>query len=310
MDFRTELSFPASMDKISHGQKILLIGSCFSDHIGQRLADAGFDAWHNPFGTVYNARSIEKQLGFLAGKQLPDPKLIGFQKQENLFFHYDVHSSFKTGNEGEVLEAIAKAGKWDGAGPDVCFVTLGTSWIYEIIEQKQVVANCHKMPAHLFEKRLYSIEECVESLRVILSLFPTTRFIWTVSPVRHIKDGLIANARSKAVLLEAVHRVCAEGGGTYFPAYEWLLDDLRDYRFFDKDMIHPSPTAVDYVWQKFRETYFTEKTDLLVRKYQKLRQMEGHRPFREEGESYQKHLEKTNLLRAEILKNKEEDSQQ
>lgn len=302
MQFRTEHHIQASDHKISHQEKILLIGSCFSDNIGQRLQIAGFDGINNPFGTVYNAQSILDQLSYAWAHDKLDLAKIGYNEAEQYFFHYDFHSTFKEAKRDQLVENIAavkeKLLTW--GQPEICIVSIGTSWVYTHASMGEVVANCHKMPATLFNKKLVNKVECLDILRKIKELMPSTRIIWTVSPVRHLKDGMVENNRSKAILIDAVHTICEEGHGTYFPSYELVMDDLRDYRYYDRDLLHPNDLAIDYIWEKFAQAYFSDQTNLIVNKTTQLRQMETHRPFLADGAAYKNHLQKIEKTKLEL----------
>ena len=302
MKLRTELKIEASDRQISHNHTLLLIGSCFSDNIGDLLSRSGFKIEHNPFGTVYNAASIYKQLRYGYKAQPLDEQLFAYNETDGLHRHYDFHSSFNATSKADLLQNIGGGiQKLTGLGqPSCCIITLGTSWVYQLKSAASLVANCHKMPDTYFDKQFLSLEDTVDVLQKIIGLLPGTRCIFTVSPVRHLKDGLVENARSKAVLLEAVHRICAQGLAEYFPAYELVMDDLRDYRFYENDLLHPSRLAVEYIWEKFCDRYMGEETKALVRKYNQLHQMMSHRPFQPDGEAYQKHLAKIEDLKREI----------
>ena len=191
-------------------------------------------------------------------------------------------------------------------------ITLGTSWIYEWKTSNQVVANCHKVDAKQFEKRLLTTEENLKSLELIVSdlknINPTIRIITTVSPVRHTKDGMIENNVSKARLLDALYQLSLQNNQVeYFPSYELVLDDLRDYRFFKEDLIHPSKQAVDYIWEKFSETYFEQSTQTIIQKINKVISAINHRPFNEESDNHQQFLVKTIALMNELEKGNQLD---
>lgn len=309
MLFRTELKLEKSSVELHHGSQILLMGSCFSDNIGNLLQDSGMDVIVNPFGTVFNAVSIQKQMAFLLKKAVPSENLLGRNTSEHYSFHFDVHSTFKRSEESAVMDAIRQSineFQVRGGALTHCFITLGTSWVYSKRDLKSIVANCHKMPQLIFEKKLLTIEENIDALTRMIkdldSVYPNLQIIFTVSPVRHIKDGIVENSRSKAILIEAIHHVTG-GNVHYFPAYEWMIDDLRDYRFYASDLIHPSEFAIQYIWEKFSEAYFNQNTKNIIHRIEQLNALKNHRMI-DSGNSIlvQKQEEKISILEHEIEK--------
>ena len=177
-------------------------------------------------------------------------------------------------------------------------ITLGTSWVYRLKESGLAVANCHKVPKHKFRKELLSIAEIIESLAVIISLIkeinPTTNFIFTVSPVRHIKDGFIENQQSKAHLISALHQIIKfHENSFYFPSYEIMMDELRDYRFYKEDMIHPNNIAVNYIWEKLSKKWFSDETLQTTEQIQKIQKNLDHKPFNSESLLHEKFIKST-----------------
>ncbi len=271
MQFRTTFQIQSSDFKLNHQHKILTIGSCFSDEIGKRLTDLKFDGLINPFGVIFNSHSIQNLIERSIQKKYFTTADVHQNGEE--FFCFDVHSSFNALTKEAVLEELNST--LDKVHDyilscDVLMITLGTSWIYEWKTSNQIVANCHKVDAKQFEKRLLTTEENLKSLELIVSdlkkINPTIRIITTVSPVRHTKDGMIENNVSKARLLDALYQLSQNNHVEYFPSYELVLDDLRDYRFFKEDLIHPSKQAVDYIWEKFSDTYFEQSTQTIIQK--------------------------------------------
>lgn len=293
MNFRTELpplSFPF---KISHADALLSIGSCFTEHIGERLSTLKFKQLQNPFGIVYNPISIAEQLEWL----LSDKKFAAsdlFQHNE-LWHSWAHHGSFSSLNQMETLVKINESLQQAQATlPSVTrlLVTLGTANVFVLKESDKIVANCHKMPSQVFEKRRLSVEAIAANFIPILQKLklqnPDLQVILTVSPVRHIRDGFVANQRSKATLLLAIAEICQElEFAHYFPAYELILDDLRDYRFFNADMIHPNEVAIDYVWQRFAEVFFDKNTQDLISQIEAIVQASQHRPFHAQSQQHQ-----------------------
>jgi len=313
MQFRTTFQIQSSDFKLNHQHKILTIGSCFSDEIGKRLTDLKFDGLINPFGVIFNSHSIQNLIERSIQKKYFTTADVHQNGEE--FFCFDVHSSFNALTKEAVLEELNLT--LDQVHDyilscDVLMITLGTSWIYEWKTSNQVVANCHKVDAKQFEKRLLTTEENLKSLELIVSdlknINPTIRIITTVSPVRHTKDGMIENNVSKARLLDALYQLSLQNNQVeYFPSYELVLDDLRDYRFFKEDLIHPSKQAVDYIWEKFSETYFEQSTQTIIQKINKVISAINHRPFNEESENHQQFLIKTIALMNELEKGNQLD---
>jgi lysophospholipase L1-like esterase len=306
MQFRTELIVPQAAEAITHKSRLLLVGSCFADEVGQRLTDYKFQALVNPFGTIFNPLSLFELLQkSLSGEPLQTMPV----ERDGLFFHYGLHSRhFAESTEAmqelthrllqqtaDFLTAAVNEDKW-------LIITLGTAWIYELADSGIPVANCHKMPAQLFRKRLLQVEEIVAAFQKLHAVLPADRrIILTVSPVRHIKDSLPLNAVSKSVLRLAVHQLCEQYAQvSYFPAYELLLDDLRDYRFYAEDMLHPSAQAVDYIFDKFAAAYFREPTLQLMQQWRKIRQGLAHRPLQANSDAYRHFLEQLSQQLAKI----------
>ncbi len=309
MQFRTTFSIPESLDKISHQQNILTIGSCFSDEIGGRLVQSKFKGLINPFGVIFNAFSIENLVE--RSINLRYYTLDDVHQNGEQFFCYDVHSSFNALTKEAVLSDLNAT--LDRVHHflktcDVLILTLGTSWVYQRITNDQIVANCHKVEAKQFEKRLLTTEENFKSLDLIvfevLKLNPKMRIITTVSPVRHTKDGMVENNVSKSRLIDALYQLDLKYDEVdYFPSYELVMDDLRDYRFYKDDLIHPSTQAVNYIWEQFSATYFSDSTSTLIQKINKINAALAHRPFNEEAGSHQKFLQKVWNLMIELEKN-------
>lgn len=265
--FRTELRAESRQGTIDHGSRILLMGSCFSDEIGTRLTRSGFNAVVNPTGTLYNPMSIAAAIDRFAGYgPLPEATVVF---NGGLWHSMDHHTRFSSSDRSRLLEAVDRSVS-DGAGAlraaTHLIITFGSAYVYEFKDTGRIVGNCHKFPADRFVRRRLEVEEIAERWTVLagrlLDEFPAMDIIFTVSPIRHLADGLHGNQLSKATLHLAVDRVVARFPGrvAYFPAYEALVDDLRDYRFYAEDLVHPSSVGVEYVYSLFASTYFTEKT--------------------------------------------------
>lgn len=296
----------------------MLLGSCFAENMGEKFNYFKFQATTNPFGIIFNAVSLEK----LICRAVENRKFT----ENDIFFHnelwhcYEVHSELSNPDK-EVflsnLNSILESTHRHIAALTHCIITLGTSWVYSNIETHEIVANCHKVPQKQFTKELLSIEQTEKSLENIILLIhsvnPNCHFIFTVSPVRHIKDGFIENTLSKAHLIAAIHSILNKKFSTslevtnqnrnYFPSYEIMMDELRDYRFYAEDMLHPNQTAIDYIWLRFYEHYISESAAKLMEEVDAIQKGLAHLPFNPNTESHQKFLAQLNL-KIETIKKK------
>lgn len=290
---------PVSL-KITLTSRILTLGSCFAQVIGQRLHDHKLAACVNPFGTVYNPLSVCKLIHHAARQTMPAQ--ANYLERQGLHFHYDFHTDFsatsRAGLEAKIAEALDSVHTFL-ASADWLMITLGTAFAYEKTGTGQIVSNCHKMPARHFQKRLLTIAEITEQFDRMfgtLGVFnPQLQYIFTLSPVRHLRDTLIDNSVSKASLRVAIAHIQQKQGIKvhYFPSYEIMMDELRDYRFYKADMIHPSEVAEDYIWQKFTETYMEEDTRRFLAEWTSIRKALQHKAFHPESEEHQAFLRKT-----------------
>jgi hypothetical protein len=294
-EFRTTISLQPSKAKITLNDRILTFGSCFSDAIGDRLKRNKFPVLVNPFGTIYNPEALHRLIISAADHQVPTT--FAHVRNHDIWLNYDFHSEFSALTEADlnsrIKAAIMLTGDWLQQS-DHIMLTYGTAWAYVLRETGAIVSNCHKMPSSLFDKRLQSVEEITASFRLLYArlkkLRPTVRWILTVSPVRHTKDTLPLNAVSKSILRLACHQLSTELEGVeYFPAYEMMLDDLRDYRFYKKDMIHPTEQAEDYIWNAF-SVYFSDDTQEFIRKWTDIRRGIEHKPFQPQSSGHKNFL--------------------
>jgi GSCFA family len=281
-DFRLPLEVEPSLQKINHQDKILLMGSCFTEHMAEHLARLKFNVLDNPHGILFNPVSIAQALfSYIENRRY---RLDDLFFQNECWNSWDHHSRFSDPEKEKALERINKSVSQAHTylqQADWLVLTLGSAFVYEL-PQGKVVANCHKVPTDKFKKRLLTIEDILSVLdNVMHRLFffnPKIRVIFTVSPVRHSRDGYIANNRSKATLLHGVHHLVDKFDRLhYFPAYELVIDDLRDYRFFAEDMVHPNYLATRYVWDHFRKSFVNPELFSLLDELQKLNQAKNHR---------------------------------
>ncbi len=296
--FRTTLKLPDFPFKISHTTSVLNIGSCFAEHIGNRLAQYKFPSQLNPHGIVYNPISMARVLDDLRSqKRYQKEDLFQYADQWHSFAHHGYFS------HPELAQALEKINKRLSQGQrfipqlDVLILTFGTANAFLWNQTGEIVANCHKMPGHEFKRIRLSVEEIVGSLQEQLSALrqirPELNVLLTVSPVRHIRDGLVENQRSKATLLLAAELLERELNFVhYFPSYELVIDDLRDYRFYDRDMIHPSSLAVDYVWEQFAASFFSKETQALMKRIHHIISASQHRPFHAQSAAHQTFIKK------------------
>lgn len=309
-NFRTIIDLKKSELDITYSDKLMLAGSCFSNNIGEKLNLHKFDVNINPFGIVFNPISLVQQLRLLNSATEINDNFI-FQHNE-LWHSWLHHSSFSANSKQELLQNINS--KFQEAKnflqeADFLIITLGTAFAYELKEKKLIVSNCHQVPNHQFEKKLLEYETIVAELDNFLSLLkeknPKLKVIFTLSPVRHWKDGVVENQRSKAILTLAIHQLCDKFTWVnYFPAYEIMMDDLRDYRFYKADMLHPNQQAVNYIWEQFKVAYFDNKTSGLLSKMEQVNRNKQHRSRFPESEQHLAFLAKTTaeekILLAEI----------
>jgi hypothetical protein len=306
MDFRLEFTPKPFPVKISHSHRLFLAGSCFTEQIGSKLAAHKFRLIDNPNGILFNPVSISKSIiSYIENKKYTGEDLF-FQNE--LWGSWEHHTRFSSVNKEECLQKINEsqaAAHEFLKKADWVLLTLGSAFVYEL-ENKEVVANCHKVPTDKFHKRLLAAEEVVATLdnlvHRLLHFNPLLKIIFTISPVRHLRDGFVENNRSKATLVNAVHQVVDKFQGLfYFPAYELVIDDLRDYRFFAEDMVHPNYAATNYVWEKFLATCIDEPSQLLMKEINSINAARSHKAFNPASEAHKKFL-KLNFEKVQRLK--------
>jgi hypothetical protein len=294
--FRTTFTIPEAKHKISLHTPILTLGSCFADMVGNQLKDNKLEVDINPFGTLFNPLSIFK---ILSPTYIQADERLYVQNPE-AWVHYDFHSQFSGNTEEELSNTlIDKIAKTQSSRLEAqsLILTFGTSFIYKLLQPQTYVANCHKMHKSLFEKELLSVKDICKSFAILYKelkeINPNLRIILTVSPVRHTKDGMAENQVSKSILRAACHYLTTDYQDVeYFPSYEIMMDDLRDYRFYKSDMIHPNEVAEQYIFDRFSETYFDDNLKDFIKKWQPIRKALNHRPFNEKSVSHQQFLRK------------------
>lgn len=288
--------FPG-LPPLNHGQRLLLMGSCFAENIGARLVESKFHVDLNPFGILYNPLSVAAALReALSDKVYTEADLFFYRECWHSPMH---HGVFSAATPQEALRNINRrlASLRQEAGRlDWLMLTFGTAYVYEQKETGRVVANCHKQPERMFNRRRLTVEEIVEEYVSLLNDLwrraPGMNVLFTVSPIRHVRDGLYANQLSKSTLMLAVARLqeMFPQQVFYFPSYEIMLDELRDYRFYADDLVHPSPLAIQYIWERFGRTFFTDATRQLIEECDGIRRALAHEPFRPEAQEYKRFL--------------------
>lgn len=282
MKFRTEIPTPEYPFHISYQDQLMLLGSCFSDHIGNFFQEMGFDTLSNPFGTLFNPVSIATALKMCMDPELFNEQYIDFFNEK--WISYAHHGKFSHPDKETFLQNIRQ--NLDRAhafltSANYLFFTFGTAYCYCLIERDLIVANCHKIPANRFEKKLFTVEQITdiyrELLPQILQFNPKLKVIFTVSPVRHLADGFHENQISKSILHLSINQLIDNTNTFYFPSYEMVQDDLRDYRFYAADLCHPSDAAVTYIREKLTDAFFTPETQERMKEVVKGNKAQGHR---------------------------------
>lgn len=295
MKLQTIVDIPAPGFEISYLSSGVTIGSCFATEVGSRMERLKFDISVNPLGVLYNAASIAKLLEVvLSGREITSEDLF---YDGELYNSYLFHSRFSHRSEKETLASINSATKScreDINRASYIIITLGTSYIYRLKSSGEVVANCHKTTASQFTRECISTEETISYLEKIVSLLSGKEIIFTISPIRHIRDGLSGNNLSKSIARVAIEEITKRHSTChYFPSFEIMVDELRDYRFYRDDMFHPTPLAVDYIWERVQETFCSKQTLKIVKQVEDIATRLSHRPVNPTSEKYKQFIEAT-----------------
>ncbi len=299
MKFRTEIHPKESTEKLTYKSSILFLGSCFSVNIHNKLKELKFNSVSNPFGIVYNPISLAQQvIRIISGKEYNESDLHFHNER---WFSFDHHSDFSFSSKSDCLTAINDSlglAKKQLLKADFLFLTLGSSWIYNHNESNEIVSNCHKLPSKLFTKKLASSEEMKNKMQQVISdiqkINPEISIVLSISPVRHLADGNFENQLSKGRLFDLIYQLQKNNSNVrYFEAFELLHDDLRDYRFYNADLVHPSTEAVEYIWEKFINSYVSVETQLTINKVEKIVKAVAHRPFNSTSLAHKKFIVKT-----------------
>lgn len=310
MELYTYIHIPRAPFRFSCTERMLLLGSCFAENIGTRLAGNKFNVDINPFGTLYNPASIAAAL-----RRLLHPERFtadDLLQHEGVYHSFSHHSRFSSTSETECLRNIndrLEASTNEFRKTTYLVVTLGTAYVYRLKSSGEVVANCHKLPEKMFDRSMLTVGKIIaEWKELLLSLWeqnPDLKILFTVSPIRHWKDGAHGNQLSKATLLLAIDELQAAYPEriAYFPAYEIMMDELRDYRFYATDMLHPSELAIDYIWQRFTENFLSDETKGILKEWAEIQKAINHRPFQPESDAYKRFISQT-LLKMERINEK------
>ena len=306
MIFHTEINIKPLEQTVVYADALLFLGSCFADEVGAICKGLGFNALVNPFGVLYNPASIAQSVERLdSGRPFTRDDVIAVGERQYCTFNHN--TAFWNTSEDMLLQTINQRlgeahehfmkSKW-------LVVSLGTSWVFKHRMSGQIVSNCHKLPAHQFDREFLTVERSSQYLSGIVERHPEKQFIFTVSPLRHLKDGMHGSQLSKAALLLAVNEICRQfANAHYFPAYEIMMDELRDYRFYKEDMVHPTEQAVRYIWEHFAEFAINASEKPAMNAAAELRQMLEHKPLFPETEAFKRFELQKERKTAELKKN-------
>ncbi|MFC5048538.1 GSCFA domain-containing protein [Aquimarina hainanensis] len=298
MNLQTKIQLQPQEHKIDYTSEVVLLGSCFAENIGSKFSYYKFKSLINPFGILFHPKAIETFL-WMATQEEQYTESDLFQYNE-LWHCFDAHSKLSTANKEELLALLNDTLVTTRARLKTAthvFITLGTAWVYRLQALDMIVANCHKIPQKEFRKELLSVDEisqCIQnSIHLIRSLNNKITVTFTVSPVRHSKDGFVENSRSKSHLLTGLHQVLDNDPGIgYFPAYEIVMDELRDYRFYEMDMLHPNELAINYIWERFSYVWLSENIQQTMKRVEEIQRGMSHRAFNPDSEQHLRFLER------------------
>ncbi len=290
--YRTHIYLKPSEEKISYESPVMLLGSCFTENIGRKMEELKMPVDINPFGNIYNPLSIKNSIDILLQKKIfSEQDLFLSNELWSSFYHHSNFSDIVLENCLATINKRIEASHIFLKKAEYLILTFGTSWVYQHKKTGNIVSNCHKLLPSEFERKKLDVDEIVDVykdiIKNLISFKPNLKIIFTLSPIRHWKDGAVDNMHSKATLLVAIHKLCEQfSTAHYFPAYEIMMDDLRDYRFYEEDMLHPSSLAIKYIWDKFSEVFFEKNTVLLQKEIDEIVRAMRHRPVNPELNSH------------------------
>jgi GSCFA family len=312
MNFQTKIPLEKqSNNLIDYNSNMLLIGSCFVGNIGERLSYFKFRNIQNPFGILLQPKAIESLISNAINRKEYSEKDIFFHNEQ--WHCFDAHSKLSAPSKDDLLNKLNNQIRLTNRQihqSTHIIITLGTIWVYRFLESNQLVANCHKMPQKQFKKELLSVDEVAKSLQTIVDLIRSvnskTSIIFTVSPVRHIKDGFVENTQSKAHLIAAIHQIINYQLSidncqlVYFPSYEIMMDELRDYRFYAEDMLHPNQTAINYIWKKFQYVWLSDEASKIMGEVETVQKGLQHKSFSPNSTAHQEFLRKLETKKSQL----------
>lgn len=291
MKLQTQIDLDRQKNQIDYDSRVLLLGSCFAENIGGKINYFKFKNLQNPFGIIFHPIGIEKIVErAISNKRFVNQDIFSFNSQ---WISFEAHSKLSRPEKESYLNLLndkLKDLKEYLTSASHVILTFGTAWVYEHRSSKFIVSNCHKIPQKEFQKNLLSVDDVYNSVNTIITMIrsvnPGVTIILTVSPVRHLKDGFVENTRSKAHLLAGLHRCVDKNDNVlYFPAYELMFDELRDYRFYAEDLLHPNKTAIEIIWERFRDTWIASETIEIQKKVEDIQKMIQHKPLNPTSES-------------------------
>ncbi len=295
MDFTTKVPIPKSIFPIDYQSKILSFGSCFTENMARKFDYYKFQNSCNPFGILFHPLAIENSISRIINLELFEEKEFFFNNERwhNFEIHSDLSNPDKEALLLEINDLLVATNKQVQEASHI-IITYGTSWVYRNIHTNKLVANCHKVPQNNFDKELLSVSDIEKSIKNTINLIkkvnPNCNLIFTISPVRHLKDGFVENQMSKANLIAGLHSVLFSQNTpkSYFPSYEIMMDELRDYRFYAEDLLHPNSVAIDYIWRRFAVSLVSEDAFFTMNEVEAIQRDLSHRPFNTSSESYKK----------------------
>lgn len=295
-----------TLNLIDYHSKVLFIGSCFVENIGDKFDYFKFQSLQNPFGILYHPKAIENLiLNAINEKEYDESDVFHLNERWHCF---DAHSALSSTSKEELIDNLNKAINQTNQQINKStqiIITLGTARAYRFIETDNIVANCHKIPQKNFLKQIQSVKSIIESLEAIIELIrsvnPKVSIVFTVSPVRHIKDGFVENMQSKSHLISAIHQVVEVRKNIhYFPSYEIMMDELRDYRFYTQDMLHPNKTAIEYIWERFQSVWISPEANQTMDEIDSIQKGIKHRPFTPKSEQHKEFLQKLEIKKRKL----------
>jgi len=305
--FQTKVEIPLSDIKISFEDHIMTLGSCFAENIGKKMENVYFDTDINPFGVLFNPVSIRKSIELLVqNRTFTKDDIFEYRSLWQSFSHSSLFTDSTSEGCLNKINSRLNTAREFLRDTKIILITFGTAWVFEEKKSGRVVSNCHKLPASEFTRRRLTVDEIVDDYKTLIQkiqvVLPNLQIIFSVSPIRHWKDGAHENNISKSTLLLAIDELQKEIENVlYFPAYEIQMDELRDYRFYAADMLHPSEVAVDYIWNRFSDTYFSSQTVELKKRLEKLNSDISHIPIHPDSAEYKSFLKNVNMRREELI---------